>query len=105
MYVRALESSGGSRGGSSKAPELVILDHGLYHEIDSNLRVDLCNLMLACIERQSTKTQELASKLAGPLHRFLPLLMSPLFVFNGQISFQDLMSAYRGQIPNVGHSF
>lgn len=70
VYVRPLHCPSGSAGGSSKAPQLVILDHGLYHEIDSTLRVDLCNLMLACIERQRPKIQAIATKLAGPLQRY-----------------------------------
>ena len=111
IYVRARQDPAGS---GCVRPQLVLLDHGLYHEaaprsalrarprvedrghacalsrcgrgaqVDVDSRQRLCALLLACVERRGARVQELAGKMAGPLWRFLPLLLSPTFVFGAK---------------------
>ena len=84
--------------------EIVLLDFGCVHILPEEARVRLCNLVLACVERRSAEVQQLSSAIAGPLHRFLPLLLSPSFAltgfFDGWLSTADLRAAARQQIPS-----
>ena len=59
------------------SPKVVLLDHGLYHDVDDVLRLDLCRLFNACIARNRPEILRLSERIAGPMHRFLPLLLSP----------------------------
>ena len=83
--------------------EIVLLDFGCVHSLPEEARVRLCNLVLACVERRSAEVQKIASAMAGPLHRFLPLLLSPSFAlpgfFDGWLSTADLRAALRREIP------
>jgi hypothetical protein len=36
-------------GGAGETPQIIILDHGLYHKIDASLRRDFCELISSCI--------------------------------------------------------
>ena len=54
--------------------QIVILDHGLYHELDEQLRNDFCGLVRSCIFLQRGKIRELGQQFAGPLHRYFPLV-------------------------------
>eukprot|EP00443_Scrippsiella_acuminata_P035176 CAMPEP_0115329274 /NCGR_PEP_ID=MMETSP0270-20121206/85141_1 /TAXON_ID=71861 /ORGANISM="Scrippsiella trochoidea, Strain CCMP3099" /LENGTH=49 /DNA_ID= /DNA_START= /DNA_END= /DNA_ORIENTATION= len=39
---------------------------------------------------------------AGALHRFLPLILSPCFVFGGSgVSLREIISAARGVLPDT----
>eukprot|EP00288_Rhodomonas_lens_P020244 CAMPEP_0177691704 /NCGR_PEP_ID=MMETSP0484_2-20121128/1454_1 /TAXON_ID=354590 /ORGANISM="Rhodomonas lens, Strain RHODO" /LENGTH=639 /DNA_ID=CAMNT_0019202357 /DNA_START=14 /DNA_END=1933 /DNA_ORIENTATION=+ len=93
IYIRAR--------GDPPTPELVLLDHGLYYEVDKGTRMRLCKLLLACIERRQKEVKMLAEGMAGPLHRFLPLLLSPCFVFGSSaLSLSDLKAASKQQLPD-----
>ena len=46
------------------SPCVVVLDHGLYHQIDDVLRRDLCALFLACINRNRREICRLSHKCA-----------------------------------------
>ena len=50
-----------------------------FLQLEEEARVSLCKLVLACVERRSADLQEISKEIAGPLHRFLPLLLSPSF--------------------------
>eukprot|EP00438_Fugacium_kawagutii_P005948 Skav231308 [mRNA] locus=scaffold1116:5501:8373:- [translate_table: standard] len=68
--VQAIEING------KRHPQLVLLDHGLYYDLcegDHN----------ACCAKDSQQMKELGTCFAGALHRFLPLILSPWFVFGG----------------------
>ncbi len=58
-------------------PRLVMLDHGLYHSMDDDLRTDMCRLFTACVTRDRPEIARLSQRIAGPMHRFYPLLLSP----------------------------
>jgi len=90
--------------GEETGVELVMLDHGCVHTLDEEARVRLCKLVLACVERRSADLQEISKEIAGPLHRLLPLLLSPSFALTGYLdgwlSTADLRAAMRHQIPS-----
>ena len=92
----------GERGGllnRAVRPACVVLDHGLYYSIDTAKREDLCRLYLACIARNSAEINRLAQRLAGPLHRFFPLLLSPWFVLGTSLSSEDIQAARANKLP------
>lgn len=60
-------------------PKVVLLDHGLYHNVDDGLRQDLCLLFIACVSRNRPEIARLSERIAGPMHRFFPLLLSPWY--------------------------
>jgi len=76
-----------------------MLDHGLVHTLDDDMRVDVCNMFLACAARQRSEMVRLGEKFAGPLGRFFPLVLSPWFVFGSQVTLADIRAAYRRQLP------
>ena len=48
--------------------------------------------------------QELGQCFAGSLHRFLPLILSPWFVFGavgGSVSLKEILSAAQGHLPDT----
>lgn len=46
--------------------------------------------------------QELGKCFAGSLHRFLPLILSPWFVFGGSgVSLKEVISAAQGHLPDT----
>mmetsp|Transcript_24078 Transcript_24078/g.78401 ORF Transcript_24078/g.78401 Transcript_24078/m.78401 type:complete len:497 (-) Transcript_24078:592-2082(-) len=80
--------------------ELVILDHGLYHELTEEDRLDLCRLYLACASRKTREMRRLSERFVGePLARFFPPLLSPLFIFGGSLSIADIRAAKEGRLP------
>jgi hypothetical protein len=80
-------------------PRVVVLDHGLYHELDDGLRTDLCQLYLACLSRDRREIGRLGERCAGPLHRFFPLLLSPWFVLGTALSREDVRAARENKLP------
>eukprot|EP00927_Polykrikos_kofoidii_P059932 TRINITY_DN55021_c0_g1_i1.p1 TRINITY_DN55021_c0_g1~~TRINITY_DN55021_c0_g1_i1.p1 ORF type:complete len:539 (-),score=96.38 TRINITY_DN55021_c0_g1_i1:176-1792(-) len=92
VYARPSSTSPGKA-------ELVVLDHGLYHKIESKQRLDLCSLVNACVTRDGAGMRRLGEKFAGPLHRFFPLILSPLFVFGGSLTIGDVQAALEGRLP------
>lgn len=61
----------------TKDAQIVILDHGLYHEIDDKLRSDFCELVHSCILMRRSRIRTLGEQFAGPLHRYFPLVSEP----------------------------
>lgn len=51
---------------SSDDPELVLLDHGLYRELDDEFRINYCNLWVAIIHADEAKIKDYARILCGP---------------------------------------
>jgi len=46
--------------------------------------------------------QTLGKRFAGALHRFLPLILSPWFIFGGSgVSLSEVLSAAKGQLPDT----
>jgi hypothetical protein len=111
IYVRAQASAArearagaGAEGeGGEVTGELVMLDHGQVHVLSEEARLRLCELVLACVERRGRDLAGVATEIAGPLHRFLPLLLSPSFAlmgfFDGWLSLADLRAAARNEVP------
>lgn len=81
------------------AAQIVILDHGLYHELDEQLRNDFCGLVRSCIFLQRGKIRELGQQFAGPLHRYFPLVLSPWFIFGSPVGRAALRAAKEGRLP------
>lgn len=84
-------------------PELVLLDHGLYHPVPDGMRRDLCRLLLASVSPFSTRKQRerLASRFAGPLFKFFPPILSPWFVFSSRLTPGDIRAAAKQQLPDT----
>lgn len=97
IYFRAMQVPEGSR----KMPQLVLLDHGLYHELNENdVRKNLCQYWQACCTKDSGMMAAIGQRFAGKLHRFLPLILSPWFAFSGTgASLNELLAAARGELP------
>lgn len=101
IYFKVIEIDG------EKHPQLVMLDHGLYYDLcegDHNVRLNFCRYWKACCTKDSRKMQELGQCFAGSLHRFLPLILSPWFVFGavgGSVSLKEILSAAQGHLPDT----
>lgn len=98
IYFRALDGGYGIR-----RPQLVVLDHGLYFDLGENdVRLHLCKYWKACCSQDSTTMAAIGQRFAGALHRFLPLILSPWFVFGGKgVSLGDIVAASKGQLPDT----
>jgi len=94
-----ITTEGAGRLERNASPCVVVLDHGLYHNIDDTLRRDLCALYLACINRNSREISLFALKCAGPLGRFFPLLLSPWFILGSSLSIDDVRAAKDNKLP------
>ncbi|XP_068658254.1 uncharacterized protein [Aristolochia californica] len=56
---------------------LVILDHGIYKELDDNFRVDFCELWKALILLDQSKIQQLGEKFGvGKYSRYFPVIFT-----------------------------
>lgn len=98
IYLRARGVSGGR-----VEPELVILDHGLYHDLsEGGVRRNFCRYWKACCAQDGPQMRTLGTHFAGALHRFLPLLLSPWFVFGGTgVTLREIVAASRGEVPDT----
>mmetsp|Transcript_6221 Transcript_6221/g.17320 ORF Transcript_6221/g.17320 Transcript_6221/m.17320 type:complete len:543 (+) Transcript_6221:78-1706(+) len=98
IYIRAIDGPNGC-----KQPQLVILDHGLYHDLAENdVRHNLCKYWKACCNKDRQTMTAIGQRFAGALHRFLPLILSPWFVFGGSgVSLKETISAAKGQLPDT----
>jgi len=92
-----------SDGDGRERPQLVILDHGLYHDLsESDVRLRFCRYWKACCAKDSRAMSELGAIFAGSLERLLPLLLSPLFVLGGTgVSLSELVAASEGNLPDT----
>jgi len=97
IYLRVLEDEQGRR------PQLVILDHGLYYDLSENdVRINFCHYWEACCKKDRRIMSATGEHFAGALHRFLPLILSPWFIFGGPgIALKELRSAAKGQLPET----
>ena len=95
VYVRERPNAGG------KEPQIVLLDHGLYHDLSDVTRTEFCGLVNACVARDVAGTKKQSVRFAGnELHRFFPLILSPWFVFgSSELKAADLKAAARGALP------
>jgi len=55
-----------SQDSSSDDPELVLLDHGLYRELDDEFRINYCHLWVGIIHADEKKIEEYSRILCGP---------------------------------------
>lgn len=96
VYFRVLEQNG------IKRPQLVILDHGLYHDLrETDVRSHFCRYWQACCMKDSATMKVIGDRFAGALHRFLPLVLSPWFVFGGSgVTLSEIVSASQGKLPD-----
>mmetsp|Transcript_7367 Transcript_7367/g.13619 ORF Transcript_7367/g.13619 Transcript_7367/m.13619 type:complete len:543 (+) Transcript_7367:102-1730(+) len=83
----------------TKEEKIVLLDHGLYHDVDNRLRKDFCNFVSACVSRNGDTMKSLGERFAGPLYRFFPIILSPWFVFGSKVSLEDIRAAKQKRIP------
>lgn len=77
--------------------QVVLLDHGLYHDVSDELRSDFCRLVMACIRRDAEQTTRYSQRFAGEtaVSRFFPLILSPWFVFGaGHVTAAELKAAH-----------
>jgi len=98
IYIRPMEDKFGR-----KRPQLVILDHGLYHDLAENdVRQHFCRFWKACCSKDRRTMEEIGQRFAGALRRFLPMILSPWFVLSGAgASLRDVISASKGQLPDT----
>ena len=87
------------RRGDGGSTEIVVLDHGLYHRIDDDLRRALCEYVVACARRDAPTMERLGLRFAGPLHRYFPLLLSPWFIFGARLSADEVQAAREKRMP------
>ena len=102
VYVRERPNASGKQNASKeKEPQIVLLDHGLYHDLSDESRTEFCGLVNACVRRDVAGTKKQSVRFAGnELHRFFPLILSPWFVFgSSSLTAADLKAAARGALP------
>ena len=90
-------------------PQVVLLDHGLYHALDTPLRTALCHLVLSSVGADAAGMQLHSGTLAGvprgvasPMRRFFPLVLSHWFVFSlgiWAVTPGDIAAARHGRMP------
>lgn len=98
IYFRARRDVGGVT-----RPQLVILDHGLYHDLsEGSIRPHFCKYWQACCAKDNVAVDQLGKMFAGDLHRFLPVILSPLFILGGSegVTLAEIASASEGRIPD-----
>ncbi|CAE8581253.1 unnamed protein product [Polarella glacialis] len=98
IYLRAVDL-----GSGRLQPQLVLLDHGLYHDLHENgVRLNFCRYWQACCANDSVAINIIGQRLSGGLRRFLPLILSHWFVFGRSgVSISELVSAAKGQLPDT----
>eukprot|EP00927_Polykrikos_kofoidii_P077464 TRINITY_DN74403_c0_g1_i1.p1 TRINITY_DN74403_c0_g1~~TRINITY_DN74403_c0_g1_i1.p1 ORF type:complete len:568 (-),score=99.51 TRINITY_DN74403_c0_g1_i1:265-1968(-) len=98
VYFRALED-----GSARRRPQLVILDHGLYHDLsERDVRSNFCKYWIACCDGDVSTMTTIGEIFAGALARFLPLMLSPWFALSGgDVSFADMAAAAAGRLPDT----
>jgi len=90
-------------------PQVVLLDHGLYHSLDESLRTTFGRLFLASVATDSAAMRLHSGTLAGvppdvpsPMRRFFPLVLSHWFVFGlgiWAVTPGDISAARQGRMP------
>lgn len=97
IYFRAQHT-----GGGRVSPQLVLLDHGLYYDLlENDVRLYFCRYWQACCSKDTANIDLIGKRFAGALRRFLPLILSPWFVFGGAgVSLTEIISAAKGELPD-----
>lgn len=97
IYVRPVEMGGRKRA------QLVLLDHGLYFDLcENDVRLNFCKYWQACCAKDSITMAAIGQRFAGALKRFLPLILSPWFIFGGSgVSLREVVSAAKGELPDT----
>ncbi|CAM9107880.1 unnamed protein product, partial [Phaeothamnion confervicola] len=68
---------GGSSGGSGGRPQLVLLDHGLYRELDQEFRLDYCRLWKALVTADLAGVEHYCRKMhAGDMYALLAAMLT-----------------------------
>ena len=97
IYFRAHEDQSQSK---TLRPQLVILDHGLCHDL-GDMRLTFCKYFQACCARDFECVKTLGRQLAGPLCKLLPLILSPWFALSApDVSLSDIRAAANGRLPD-----
>jgi aarF domain-containing kinase len=80
-------------------PQLVILDHGLYHRLSDTDRLAVCDLILACATPWPNRAEvlRLSGQFAGALAPLFPALISPAFAFATGLNVKQLRAAAEGR--------
>ena len=76
-------------------PQIVILDHGLYFELEGDQRRSLCLLLRALVHGQRKNAQRHADALVGPLAGVFPVILSPWFAAG--LSLREAAALARGE--------
>jgi hypothetical protein len=102
----ALASAATALEAPASSPQLVLLDHGLYHSLDDDARHALCRLYLACAAADAAAMRSASETLAripgSPLARFFPLVLSHWFIFGvgiAAVTPGELAAAREGRMP------
>jgi len=90
-----------ANGQPGDAPQLVILDHGLYHRLTDDDRLAICSLILECATPLPSRSKVVAicKRFAGSLAPLFPSLLSPAFAFSTGLSPRQLRAAVAGRLP------
>lgn len=91
----------GRRTPGTGKPQLVLLDHGLYHRLTAADRLTMCDLVLASASPWPNTTAVLkgAKHFAGALAPLFPALISPAFAFSTGMNLRQLRAASEGRLP------
>ena len=86
---------------ASRKPQVILLDHGLYHHLTDADRINMCEMILAAATPWPScgKVMRLAKHFAGALAPLFPALISPAFAFSTGMSLRQLRAASEGRLP------
>lgn len=95
VYCRPHPSAGSSK------PQVILLDHGLYHRLTPADKLNMCELVLCAATPwpSTAKVSRLAKHFAGALAPLFPALISPAFAFSTGMSLRQLRAASEGRLP------
>lgn len=58
-------------------PQIVLLDHGFYCDLDDDFRMDFCKLWYSMVTMDYKEVKQISSRLGiGEYYRYLPLLFT-----------------------------
>ena len=62
---------------NTKEPQVVLLDHGFYSDLDDDFRLDFCRLWYAMVTMDYASVKSISARLGiGEYFRYLPLLFT-----------------------------
>ncbi len=102
VYARVRPPVPGVAPAASSAPplpQLVVLDHGLYHRLTDADRLAVCDLIVACATPWPNRAEvlRLGGQFAGSLAPLFPALLSPAFAFATGLNVKQLRAAAEGR--------